>query len=156
MSAAQTAEVPPTSVTNFVLKLTEATLPLDQVALTAEDRQAVVGEVASFVQVQLGRLPRHLAILFSIGTSAFRFYARARTFSSFCALPLEGRVTVLNSWAYGNIALFRNLFRVVRSLAFLSFFEIPAVVAALEKESDAGAPEEGQRSSGEEGARGAA
>lgn len=151
MSAAQTDVILQIPVTNFVSKLTEATLPLDQVALTEEERPAVVAEVASFVQVQLGRLPRHLSILFGLGISVFRFYVRLRTFSSFCALPLDDRVKVLNSWAYGNITLFRNLFRVVRSLALLSFFEIPAVVAALEKESD-----EGTETPRIEGAQGAA
>jgi uncharacterized membrane protein YbhN (UPF0104 family) len=113
----------------FTVSLTEAVLP----ASTPE----LVRDVAAFLDGQIHALPPHLRTLFHLGMTFFRVTTRARTFRSFCALPLLRRRSMVESWAFGQIGLFRQLFRPIRSIALLAYYERPDVVRSL-------APEEPQ------------
>lgn len=55
--------------------------------------------------------------------AAFRVYVRMRTLRSFCALDVDRRRLVVQAWAFGRIGLLRQLFRPVRSIALLAYYE---------------------------------
>ena len=111
----------------FVRALCEAIAPWDRVALAEADREAVLGDVATFVSESIAALPTRLALLFGVGMAGFRFVVRVQTLRGFCDLSLERRTHVVAMWAWGPIGLTRQLFRVVRSTAMLAFFDHPGV-----------------------------
>lgn len=117
----------PVPASAFDIALTEAMLTPHGNAL---DRQALV-EVATFVSEEMQALPARLNVMFHLGMAVFRFYVRVRTLRSFCALGLERRRSVVCSWAFGPIGLLRQLFRPVRSVALLAYYEQAAVARAL-------------------------
>jgi hypothetical protein len=63
--------------------------------------------------------------------ATFRLYVRLRTLRSFCGLDVERRRAAVNSWAFGPIGVLRQLFRPVRSVALLAYYEQAAVARAL-------------------------
>lgn len=119
----------------FLAALTEAMVPVDEIELSEADRQAVLEEASSFVEGQVEALPPRLALMFALGTAFFRFYVRLTRFRGFCDLPPETRRRIAESWAYGPIALFRALFKLIRTTALLSFFEAASVQAALDRQN---------------------
>jgi hypothetical protein len=83
------------------------------------------------MEAQIGALPPRLRTMFHLGMLFFRSVVHARYLKSFCALDVERRRAIVDAWAFGRIALLRQLFRPVRSLAVLAYYERPEVVAAL-------------------------
>jgi hypothetical protein len=57
----------------------------------------------------------------------------------FGALSLDERRRLADGWSYGSLYLPRQLFRMLRSLTLLAFFEHPLVVRALAGSSSTGA-----------------
>jgi hypothetical protein len=92
----------------------------------------VVSYVADFIQKEIRNLPQKFQLLFSIGMFCFNMLVWLRYFRSFSLLSLPLRVKIFNRWAYGKLALPRQLFRLVRSTALLAFFEHPSVIDVLE------------------------
>lgn len=119
----------------FVHALAEATIPLDTIDLADADIKKVTATVSEYVHGQLECLPIHLRIVFNLGMLGFRLVVRARHLRGFSRLPLDQRREIVNSWAYGRVALARQLFRVVRSTSLLAFYEIPEVKAVLDMPS---------------------
>jgi hypothetical protein len=117
----------PCEASVFVVALTEALLTPHGNAL---DRASLV-EVATFLGQEMEALPARLRIMFETGMAAFRFYVRLRYFRGFCALDVDRRCAAVESWAFGRIGPFRQLFRPVRSIALLAYYERPAVARAL-------------------------
>lgn len=112
-----------TTPTRLIVAITEALLadqaPRDAAGPPAE----VTGRVATFVQGQVNALPTLLRILLLVGLVGFRVLVRLRYVRSFCSLPLATRRSIVNAWAYGRYAVTRQLFRVLRSIALLSYYE---------------------------------
>jgi hypothetical protein len=115
------------TASDFDLALVEALLTPHGDALDA----AALRDVATFVAQELATLPSRLNFMYEAGISTFRFYVRIRYFRSFCGLDLDRRRAAVNSWAFGGVHLLRQLFRPVRSLALLAYYELPAVAHAL-------------------------
>jgi uncharacterized protein (TIRG00374 family) len=111
----------------FDIALTEALLTPHGDAL---DRDALV-EVATFMSQEVQSLPARLNLMFEVGMAGFRFYVRVRHLRSFCALDLERRRAAVNAWAFGRLGLLRQLFRPVRSIALLAYYEREAVARAF-------------------------
>ena len=109
----------------FIVRMTEALLPPDGVE--PDDREAVLSDVAVFVQGQLEALPRRLKILYFIGMTGFRVFTAICYLRPFSGLALAKRVKLVEGWAYGRLGLARQLFRPVRSTALLAFYEHPRV-----------------------------
>lgn len=121
------AHVEPAHVTGepgeLMIALAQAFLP------PCEPRAA--RDVAAFMEGQIAALPPSLRTMFHLGMTFFRFTVRVRHVSSFCGMPVDRRRAIVDAWAFGRIGLLRQLFRPVRSLAVLAYYERPEVVRAL-------------------------
>jgi hypothetical protein len=120
------------SATLFINSIIEATIPIETIPLNGPEREKTVEMVADFVQGQLKSLPVLMRALFAVGMMTFRLFVRIRYLSSFNKLPLDRRSEIVSSWAWGKVALGRQLFRPLRSTALLAFYELPDVKAAIE------------------------
>jgi uncharacterized protein (TIRG00374 family) len=111
---------PPRSpASRFQVALTEAVVaPPGGGPLSAH-----VADVATFVAQELDALPARLRAMFAAGMLAFRVFVRLRFGRGFCRLDLEHRQAAVDSWAFSRIALLRQLFRPVRSIALLAYWE---------------------------------
>jgi hypothetical protein len=117
----------PREASAFDIALTEALLTPHGKALDG----ASLAEVAIFLSQEMEALPARLRVMFETGMALFRFYVHLRYLRSFCALNVDRRRSAVESWAFGRIGLFRQLFRPVRSIALLAYYERPAVAHAL-------------------------
>lgn len=78
---------------------------------------------AAFVRDQLAAMPLVLQILLLAGLTCFHALTLLRWGCGFAELDLPRRSAWLNAWAYGRSAIARQLFRPVRSLAALAYYE---------------------------------
>jgi hypothetical protein len=78
---------------------------------------------AAFVHGQLEAMPLVLQILLAGGLTAFTAITWARWRRGLAALSATRRQAWMHAWAYGRVPLARQLFRPVRSLAALAYFE---------------------------------
>jgi choline dehydrogenase-like flavoprotein len=93
-------------------------------AAISEDRHApALRSATSFVEGQIAALPVLLRAGLMVGLSAFRAYVPLRFGMNFCRLPLARRVTAVDSWAAGSFLRGRQLFRPLRNLALLAYYE---------------------------------
>jgi hypothetical protein len=122
----------------FMCALADASTPLEDDHLTGASRAHAVRDVATFIDGQMAALPFRLRALFATGMLGFRLATRLACLSSFSALPPERRRAWFERWAYGRVALARQLFRGVRSTALLAYYELPAARAALDARQGAG------------------
>jgi hypothetical protein len=106
----------------FLRVLIEGLIP-GHLSETAEQRARALDRSAAFVRGQLQAMPFVLQILFACGVAAFRVLTCARWLRSFAALGAARRQAWMQAWAYGRVPLARSLFRPVRSLAALAYFE---------------------------------
>jgi hypothetical protein len=97
------------------------------------DKDGVIERVANFVIDQLNSLPQQLKVALWVGLSAFKFYVFLITLKSLEELPTLKRKEIIESWAGGKAALTRKLFRPLRSLTVLAFFEQPEAVFLLDQ-----------------------
>lgn len=126
--------------TSFWRSLTEAmVLPAEDQQLPLQDdaRARALDDATDFLCREISSLPPKLAGLLKIGTIGFRVLAALISFNTFENLSLKRRSAIVNAWSYGRISLTRKLFKPLRSLALLAFFETAAVQEALEKAAEA-------------------
>ena len=88
-----------------------------------EQRERALDYSASFVRDQLRAMPLVLQIVLACGVAAFLVLTWLRWLRSFRALDPARRQTWMRAWAYGPVPLARAMFRPVRSLAALAYFE---------------------------------
>lgn len=93
------------------------------VSETADQRERALDYSAGFVRDQLLAMPLVLQILLACGILAFRVVTWARWLRGVGALGDAKRQAWMHAWAYGPVTLARKLFRPVRSLAALAYFE---------------------------------
>ncbi|MBK8220299.1 MAG: flippase-like domain-containing protein [Candidatus Obscuribacter sp.] len=126
--------------TPFWRSLTEAmVLPAEehQLSLAEEERARALEDATDFLCREISSLPPKLAGMLKIGTIGFRVLAALISFNTFENLSLKRRSAMVNAWSYGKVSLTRKLFKPLRSLALLAFFENEAVQTALEKATGA-------------------
>ena len=109
---------PSASPAKLIAAITGALLPPRESA-SAES----IARTARFVVEELSALPVPLRVAFATGMTSFRTLVRLRYLRGFCDLPIERQRKIARAWAYGPVALTRQLFRPLRSLAFFSHFE---------------------------------
>jgi len=119
-------------VNPFWLSVVSASLPTRALALSADERRAAVRYATEFTCSELGALPTKLRFLFKVGIFGFRTITMLTNFNAFENLAASQQEKVINAWSYGPIALARKLFKPLRSLALLAFFEYPAVIAIID------------------------
>jgi uncharacterized protein (TIRG00374 family) len=104
----------------FVRSLVASILPEH-----ATDRHRLAMEHATtFVAAELADMPRRFRSLMAVGFVAFRIVTIATHGRDFSRLPIEAARRWLNRWMYGRLAAGRLLFRGVRSLAWLAYYEV--------------------------------
>jgi hypothetical protein len=123
-------------VDEFWKKLCEALVGTEQGCLAGDDRANVFASVTQFTVDQLSVLPSFLRLQLAVGLSAFRFYVLLTNLKPFTLIPLERRCALIEEWAGAPISITRKLFRPLRSLTLLAYFENPIVRANLSKTID--------------------
>lgn len=123
-------------ITPFWLAIVDSSVPTGSLVLTAEERGAAVTYATQFVCSELSALPSSLRLLFKIGILGFRSITIASNLCPFENLSRERQAKIINAWSYGPIGTTRKLFKPLRSLALLAFFEHPSILAALNKSND--------------------
>lgn len=118
---------PEPQATAFTLGLVEAIVTAD--GETPQPEAATYA--AGFVAGQIAALPARLQLLFRCGMTAFRFATRLRFLRGYCDVPLDARRAWTRRWAEGRIALLRQLFKPVRAIALLAYYDHAAVKRAL-------------------------
>ena len=109
--------------------LIEAVLP-ERGHLSDAAHGAATEAAAAFVLQQFRLLDPLLRIKLAMGLAAFRAHVRVTTLQAFERLPVGERKRMVDRWSYGRALLPRQLFRLVRSLALLAYFDQPAVQGA--------------------------
>jgi hypothetical protein len=107
---------------NFLRAVVDGLIP-EHVSETVEQRARALDHSAGFVRGQLEAMPLVLQILFAGGIAAFVAITWLRWLRGLSSLSPSRRQTWMHAWAYGPVPLARQLFRPVRSLAALAYFE---------------------------------
>ncbi len=118
MRPARHAEEAPSA---HLVWLCTALVPLEEIA--EEQRQRVVQDVAQFVQLGTRALPGHLSWLMAAGLHGFRVLTWLRFLRSTRRVSPERYRQWVELFAYGRLAAPRQLFRALRSLALIAFYE---------------------------------
>ncbi|MBK9201381.1 MAG: hypothetical protein IPL73_02835 [Candidatus Obscuribacter sp.] len=121
----------PIKLTPFWIALTEAICPAVAKIDSTQQKQACT-MAAQFLCEELSALPLKLRTLIKIGMFGFRFIAIAFGLNLFENLSLDKRVTLVNAWSFGKIELTRKMFKPLRSIALLAYFEDSAVQKSLD------------------------
>lgn len=106
----------------FLRAVIEGLIP-DHPSETAEQRAVALEYSAAFVRGQLLAMPLVLQVLLACGLTAFTLITWARWLRGVSSLDVARRQAWLHAWAYGRVSLARRLFRPLRSLAALAYFE---------------------------------
>ncbi len=106
----------------FLRALVEGLIPEDP-SETPDERARALDSSAAFVHGQVRAMPLVLQALLACGMTAFVFVTWARWLRGYKALGAARRQAWTRAWAYGPFPLARSLFRPVRSLAALAYFE---------------------------------
>lgn len=122
--------------TPFWLAIVGSSVPTGSLVLSAEERSEAITYATEFVCSELSALPSFLRILFKTGILGFRTITIASNLCPFENLSSERQAKIITAWSYGPISTTRKLFKPLRSLALLAFFEHPAILAALNKSND--------------------
>jgi len=122
----------PIKLTPFWIALTEAMCPAVAPIDSAQQKQACT-LAAQFLCEELSALPLKLRTLLKIGMFGFRLLALCFGFNLFENLNLEKRIALVNAWSFGKIALTRKMFKPLRSIALLAYFEDSAVQNSLDR-----------------------
>lgn len=115
----------------FLCTLVEAIVPVEDLPAQGPERDGALERTSRFLEDQIQVLPARLKGLFGLGMTLFRTWVLVRHLRAFEDLPLDRRRAEAFAWAWGRIALSRQLFRPVRSIALLVWHEDPVVRAAI-------------------------
>lgn len=111
--------------------IVDAIAPAAAPGLSDAERREVLDATTAYVAGQVAAMSRDLRAKAWAGIAGFRTYALLRRGRPFARLPLDQRQRLVEAWSYGDLYLPRQLFRMLRSLTLLAWFEHPLVVGAL-------------------------
>jgi hypothetical protein len=117
----------------FLRALVNALVPWDMVGLSKREQHETLESVVQFVRGQVKALSANLGVLFALGMLGFRIVVGLTHLRGFTRVSKDEQVRIVESWAYGKMALSRQLFRVLRSTALLAFFDHPNVRKAMRR-----------------------
>lgn len=92
--------------------------------------QESLQQAAVFLQAQLVALPVGLRFGMRIGVAMFRGYVRLTSLRPFDRLALRKRIAIVQSWSAAPIPPARQVFRALRNLALLGYFDTARAVDA--------------------------
>lgn len=121
-------------VSQFWNLVCEAIIFLSPPSLDAQSRKQVVSEVSIFLCRQIDSLPWRLRLLLRLGMLGFQALVLVAYLRPFNSLPLDKRAAIVKAWAWGPLALTRQLFRPIRSLVIYAYLESWIVRQALDRE----------------------
>jgi hypothetical protein len=119
-------------INDFWLSLCEGLIGPEYLEMLKDKKQPIIKSVTDFVLRQLSNLPIKLKISLYIGIFLFNAYLFIVTLQPIHRIAISKRKQIIDSWANGKIALTRKLFRPLRSLTLLAFFDEPEVISLLE------------------------
>ena len=111
------------STSAFWLAVCEALVWAELEANDRPGHEQAVERAALFLEGQLASLPLLLRLGQRLGLAGFRFHVRSRYLRGFCRLDLATRIAAVESWAGGPVTACRQLFRLLRNLALLAYYE---------------------------------
>jgi hypothetical protein len=129
-------QVKGSAVSPFLFSLTEAFIPPQYPAMDPVSRHEAFERASEFVSGQLAALPWLLKFPLAMGLNCFRVCVWLKTFSDFTALPVGQRHQLIRAYAFDGNGFWRKLFRPVRSICVLAFFEDESVKAALDNKNN--------------------
>jgi hypothetical protein len=106
----------------FLRAVVEGLIP-DHPSETRDQREGALDYTAMFVRGQLQAMPLVLQVALAVGLTVFSIVTWLRWLRGFTGLGAARRQAWMQAWAYGPVPLARQLFRPVRSLAALAYFE---------------------------------
>ncbi|HEY9676467.1 MAG TPA: lysylphosphatidylglycerol synthase transmembrane domain-containing protein [Drouetiella sp.] len=115
----------------FWYALAESLVGENHVQMVNAERTEIFGETVRFMLETLSALPMLLRLQLWVGIAGFRCITGVMHLRRFTGMTLEQRCGIVRNWAEGPIPVFRKLFRPLRSLALLGFFESTKVQEAL-------------------------
>lgn len=115
----------------YLKAIVDTIAPAEGYGLSNADRRRVLDESTCYVVGQVAAMSPELRFKAWAGLMGFRLYSLMRLGKTFDTLPLNQRQRLTDSWSYGSMYLPRQLFRMLRSLTLLAYFEHPLVVRAL-------------------------
>ena len=111
----------------FLVAIAEATVPVAAAPLSEEDRRDAIAAAARFGFEQIRAMTAGLRLRAWAGLAGFRLHAWVRHARPFTSLEAEQQRRLVDIWSYGRLTLPRQLFRMLRSVILLAYFEHPAI-----------------------------
>jgi hypothetical protein len=100
-------------------------------AVDASTRRAVLTDVSSFVDAQIGALPDFLRFPYRIALTGFEWLPVLRWGRRFTALDEERQRVYVDYWSDAQLGLMRNFVKLIRSCALLAYYDHPALQERL-------------------------
>lgn len=107
----------------FYEALTEALVTGPPPELAPDAHRRAVASSALFAGEQVNALTAELRWPLKIGLAGFQFLIWLSHLRRFSELPLAQRRRILDAWAFGPVALTRQLFRPIRTTALVAYYE---------------------------------
>jgi len=110
----------------FYEALTEALVTEAPLELSPEAHHRAVESSALFAGEQINALTAELRWPLKLGLAGFQTLIWLSHLRVFANLPLAERRRILEAWAFGPVALTRQLFRPIRTTALVAYYEAVA------------------------------
>ncbi|QQR56177.1 MAG: flippase-like domain-containing protein [Candidatus Melainabacteria bacterium] len=111
----------------FWIELCQCFIPEDDILSDKTVQSEVMSDVSAFTLTEIESIPFRFLVLFKIGLFGFKTYVLVTTGSFLCSLPLAKRRNIVDSWAFGKVALTRKFMKLIRSLTLLAYYEHPRI-----------------------------
>lgn len=111
----------------FYEALTEALVAGPAPELPPDAHRHAVVSSALFAREQVNALTAELRWPLKIGLAGFQVVIWLSHLRQFSRLPLAQRRRILDDWAFGPVALTRQLFRPIRTTALVAYYEAVAL-----------------------------
>jgi hypothetical protein len=111
----------------FYEALVEALVAGPPPELPPDAHHRAVVTSALFAGEQINALTAELRWPLKVGLAGFQVITWLSHGRRFCRLPLARRRQVLDAWAFGPVALTRQLFRPIRTTALVAYYEAVAL-----------------------------
>lgn len=115
------------SMSPFWVELCQCFIPPEDILPDPSSQTLVMTEVSAFTLTEIECIPFRFQVLFKVGLMGFKSYVLLTTGTFLCNLPPEKRRKLVESWAFGKIAITRKFMKLIRSLTLLAYYEHPRI-----------------------------